>query len=100
MSKMHYILYIIAASSIFAFLIFVIDKIFAKFSFRRIPERVLLLSSFFGGAAGALAAMYLVRHKTRKKEICDRGAGDASFASYTYCSSSFSLNKNEELLFF
>ncbi len=69
MSKMHYILYIIASSSIFAFLIFVLDKIFAKFSFWRIPERVLLLSSFFGGAAGALAAMYLVRHKTRKRKF-------------------------------
>ena len=31
---------------------------------RRIPERTLLLLSFFGGAAGSLLAMKKYRHKT------------------------------------
>ena len=31
---------------------------------QRIPERMLLLLSFFGGAAGALIAMKRYRHKT------------------------------------
>lgn len=31
----------------------------------RIPERTLLLLGFFGGAAGELLAMLLIRHKTK-----------------------------------
>ena len=41
------------------------DKRLAKTNKRRIPEKVLLSLSFFGGAAGALAAMQLFRHKTK-----------------------------------
>ena len=41
------------------------DKRLAKEHKRRIPEKVLLSLSFFGGAAGALAAMQLFRHKTK-----------------------------------
>ena len=31
----------------------------------RLPERTLLLLGFFGGAAGELLAMLLIRHKTK-----------------------------------
>ena len=31
----------------------------------RIPEKTFFALSFFGGAAGALAGMFLFRHKTR-----------------------------------
>lgn len=41
------------------------DKRLAKEGKWRIPEKVLLSLSFFGGAAGALAAMHLFRHKTK-----------------------------------
>ena len=41
------------------------DKHLAKAGKWRIPEKVLLSLSFFGGAAGALTAMQLFRHKTR-----------------------------------
>ncbi len=41
------------------------DKSKAKRGAWRIPEKVLLSLSFFGGAAGALAGMLLFRHKTR-----------------------------------
>ena len=38
----------------------------AKRNVWRIPEKVLLGLSFFGGAAGGYAAMFLCRHKTKK----------------------------------
>ena len=51
--------------SIAAFLAMKRDKESAKIpGERRIPERTLLLLSFFGGAAGSLLAMKKYRHKT------------------------------------
>ncbi len=51
--------------SIAAFFAMKRDKESAKIpGERRIPERTLLLLSFFGGAAGSLIAMKLYRHKT------------------------------------
>ena len=41
------------------------DKRLAKEKKWRISEKTLLSLSFFGGAAGALAAMQLFRHKTK-----------------------------------
>jgi len=41
------------------------DKLFAKKNLRRIPERVLMSFALVGGSIGVLAAMYLVRHKTK-----------------------------------
>jgi len=41
------------------------DKLFARKSMRRIPERTLLSIAAIGGSIGVLAAMYAVRHKTR-----------------------------------
>lgn len=63
------LLYIVAAylglMSIITFAMYVADKNKAKKGARRIPEKVLLLMSFFGGAIGGFLAMQLVRHKTR-----------------------------------
>lgn len=60
------LLYTVAIASAVAFVIFGVDKLLAKAGMWRVPEAVLLLISFFGGAAGALAGMALFRHKTRK----------------------------------
>ena len=53
-------------ANIIAFLAFVLDKLFAKWERRRIPEYVLLLLGLCGGATGGYIAMLLFRHKTRK----------------------------------
>ena len=55
----------IAAISVIAFFVYGIDKIKAIRGTFRISERTLLLLGFFGGGAGAIAAMQLFRHKTR-----------------------------------
>lgn len=45
------------------------DKHRAKSGRRRIPERTLLFLALIGGSAGALAGMYVFRHKTKKKKF-------------------------------
>lgn len=59
-----YLVFLGAVSAV-SFLVYLIDKIKAMRGAWRIPERVLLLLGFFGGAVGALASMQLFRHKTR-----------------------------------
>ena len=54
------------AANVIAFLAFMIDKLLAPSAMRRIPELVLLLFAFFGGATGAYISMRFFRHKTRK----------------------------------
>ncbi|MCI9075823.1 MAG: DUF1294 domain-containing protein [Dorea sp.] len=56
----------IALSNLAAFLAYGIDKKRAREHKWRIPERRLLMLAALGGSAGALAGMYLFRHKTRK----------------------------------
>lgn len=51
--------------SLIAYICYGRDKRLAKQRKWRIPEKVLLSVSFFGGAAGALAAMQVFRHKTK-----------------------------------
>ncbi len=51
--------------SAFAFVFYGVDKARAKRRAHRIPEGALLSLGFFGGAAGALLAMQVFRHKTR-----------------------------------
>jgi len=48
------------------FLLFGYDKVQAKRGGWRIPDRVLLGLSLFGGGIGGLAGMLVFRHKTRK----------------------------------
>lgn len=53
--------------NVIAFLLYGIDKIAAKLNIRRIPEKVLLQCSIFGGVYGAVLGMILFHHKVRKK---------------------------------
>ena len=56
----------LAVMAVIAFIAYAADKRKAKKRAWRIPEKVLLALSFFGGAAGGYLAMYTVRHKTKK----------------------------------
>ncbi len=47
--------------------VFGLDKRRAKVHRERIPEAVLMALVALGGGVGALAGMFLFRHKTRKK---------------------------------
>ena len=47
------------------FLVMTLDKLFARNDLWRVPERTLLGIAAIGGSIGVLAAMYLVRHKTK-----------------------------------
>ena len=51
--------------SVVSFFLYLIDKKKAERGSYRIPEKVLLLFSFFGGAFLAYPAMLIFRHKTR-----------------------------------
>jgi len=55
----------LAVLSLITFFLYYADKKKAKKGARRIPEKVLLLFSFFGGAFGGYPAMLLFRHKTK-----------------------------------
>ena len=48
-----------------AFVLMLVDKSKARHHRWRIPERTLIGSALLGGSIGALAGMYLFRHKTR-----------------------------------
>ena len=48
-----------------AFVLMLSDKHRAKKGAWRIPERTLLTAAVLGGSVGAIAGMYLFRHKTR-----------------------------------
>ena len=52
--------------NLFTFFLFAEDKKRAKKDMWRIPERTLVLFALFGGSIGALAGMYVFRHKTKK----------------------------------
>lgn len=51
-----------------AFLAYGLDKLKAKHSLWRIPEKFLLGLAFFGGAAGAIAGSRLFHHKTSREK--------------------------------
>ena len=52
-----------------AFTLMLADKFLAKNKLWRIPEAMLLGTAMVGGSLGALAGMYLCRHKTRKAKF-------------------------------
>ena len=56
---------VLAVISLAAFVLYGADKSKAKRGKWRIPEKVLLGVSFFGGAVGGLLGMSLFRHKTK-----------------------------------
>ena len=63
------IVWYIVWSNLAAFLVYGIDKRRAKRHEWRISERTLLGLAAIGGSVGALAGMYLFRHKTRKMKF-------------------------------
>ena len=65
MEPIFYLLIVCAAMSLFAFVFYGADKLKAKQGARRVPEKVLLSLSFFGGAPGGILGMLLFRHKTK-----------------------------------
>ena len=48
-----------------SFLLMLVDKHKARKNLWRIPEATLMGAAALGGSLGALAGMYLVRHKTK-----------------------------------
>ena len=59
------LLYYLAAVNVLAFALMGIDKVKAKRGVWRIPEKVLFLSALIGGSIGAIAGMFVFRHKTK-----------------------------------
>ena len=59
-----YVLFLLAMSLV-SFILYGLDKFFARRRARRIAEKVLLSFGFFGGSVGALLSMQLFRHKTK-----------------------------------
>ena len=60
----YFLLYLLIINAA-AFLLMLIDKYKAKHHLWRISEATLMWSAALGGSLGALAGMYLVRHKTK-----------------------------------
>ncbi len=52
--------------NIIAFIVFLIDKVYAIKAKWRISEKTLLLLAIAGGSLGSIISMYLFRHKIRK----------------------------------
>lgn len=64
---MIFVLSYIYVINIVTFAMFGYDKHNAVYGKWRIPEFLLLVLSFVGGSLGALIAMWLFRHKTKKR---------------------------------
>ena len=60
------LLLFLGGMSLVTLTVYGLDKAKARARRWRIPESVLLLLSFFGGAAGGLLGMLIFRHKTRR----------------------------------
>ena len=60
-----YVILFFVATSAVALIVYLIDKVKAKLSTGRTPEKLLLWIGFLGGSVGALLGMLLFRHKTR-----------------------------------
>lgn len=66
---MRYFLIYLLLINAAAFLLMLIDKQKARRGRWRISEAALLWSAALGGSIGALAGMYLFRHKTKHKKF-------------------------------
>lgn len=62
---MKYIILYLLLINAAAFTLMLVDKWKAKWGHWRIPEKTLFLTAALGGSIGALAGMYLFRHKTK-----------------------------------
>ena len=60
-----YYLIAVGVLSLITFLLYGIDKFKAKRNLWRVPEKVLLLFGFVGGALGGILGMNTFRHKTK-----------------------------------
>ena len=58
------LIYLVIINAV-SFLLMLADKYKARKNLWRIPERTLMVFAAIGGSVGALAGMYLVRHKTK-----------------------------------
>lgn len=56
-------------ANLICFSLFAIDKYCAQNNYSRIPEFILLLFTFLGGAFGALCGMILYRHKSSNRKF-------------------------------
>ena len=66
---MDYLICYVILINIVTFLIYLIDKKKAEKDKWRIGERTLLLLAVIGGSIGALLAMHVARHKTKKNRF-------------------------------
>ena len=62
---MSVVMILFCAVNVFTFMLYAYDKLMAMRDKWRVPESLLLISAACMGAAGALLAMRLFRHKTR-----------------------------------
>lgn len=69
MSLSEIILYYFAAINVLTFLLYGLDKLKAKHSWWRIPEKTLLWLAVLGGTLGALLGMKVWHHKTLHKKF-------------------------------
>lgn len=61
--------YYLLIVNILSFIIYGLDKLFAIFKFRRVPEVNLFFLAFTGGFIGSILGMILFRHKIRKNKF-------------------------------
>ncbi len=56
--------------SLLSFILMGADKSFARNKRRRISEKTLFLTAFFGGSLGGILGMRVFRHKTKHLSFC------------------------------
>ncbi len=59
----------LVAINFLSFVMFGVDKSYAKCNKRRIPERTLFTLAYLGGGLGCLAGMYCWHHKTKHRSF-------------------------------
>lgn len=69
MDKSKYLFLFFVVMSFVGMVMTVADKQFAIRKKQRIPEKMLLLQAFFGGAIGMYITMHFIRHKTQHKKF-------------------------------
>lgn len=62
-------IYYLAAINVIAFILYGLDKLWAKKGRWRVPERSLILIAAAGGSIGAIAAMKVWHHKTKHNKF-------------------------------